>query len=174
LAIVVRIVAGPAITQRDVEKTVRPETHLAPVVIPVRLWHFQQDSLGREISFVRVRGRDFEFADHTAPGILLAVINVEKTVRLESGMKREAQQTLFIFHQGFPVLDIQKLLRVRAVAAFAHDNDAPTLLHDKHSVRAIRRLREPHRTIHGQSREHLTQSHLGQCRFGHRQGRSKD
>ena len=71
---------------------------------------------------------------YAAPGILLVVVNVKQPVRPELRMKRQPQQSLRVGVVGFAVHDVQKFLRVRAVAALAHDENAPRLFQNEKAV----------------------------------------
>ena len=55
---------------------------------------------------------------HLLRRVRLVVINVKQAVGLETGMKRQAQQAVFVVKIRMAVFDVQKLLRVTAIRAF--------------------------------------------------------
>ncbi len=94
--------------------------------------------------------------------IFLVVINVEQTVGLEAGMKRNAHQAVLIVEIRMTVLDVEKLFRVAAIRTFFDDDDFPGLADEEKPARTVRRFAHPDRTVEPQCRKRRAQFNLGQ------------
>ena len=77
-------------------------------------------------------------------------------------MKRQAQQALFETGMRLPVADVQERFEIRAVGAFADEDDAAVLFDDGETVRTIRRLGHPDQIAALQLCEHRMKLDLRQ------------
>ena len=133
---------GATVAKAEIKITVGTKSQFAALVIPKWLRHFKKNALGSHVRLVGVAGGHLKFADDAAVwkvqrlrmlvrAVFLVVINVKQAVGLEPGMKRDAQQAVFIVKIGMAVFDVQKLLRVTAVRAFFDDENSSSLVNDK-------------------------------------------
>src|SRR6266481_454959 len=96
LADVMWIVGISAVSETQIEVAIPPEDDRAPVVIPIRLRHFQQDAFSRQIRLIRIRFGNVNLAQDAAFGSLLAVIQIKQSVVLKFWVKSQSQKSFFV------------------------------------------------------------------------------
>jgi hypothetical protein len=83
----------------------------------------------------------------------LGIKNEEATILTELRVAGKAQQAFLVFYKGFPLHDVEKFLRIVAIASLAdHDNSA-ALFNDKKTAGMVRRFLHPERSVECQLRE---------------------
>lgn len=92
LRVVVRIAAATTVADADVQKAVRPERHVAAVVVGQRMRHREHLPPASRIGNVCIRGAAQELGHHDRAVGLARVVHVEPAVRAIARMKRKPEE----------------------------------------------------------------------------------
>ena len=151
LGVAIRIVAGAAVAERDIEFAVGPEGEGAAVVVPERLRHHEQFLLRRRVDAAPVAGRPQPGDDRGARVVPLRGVIDEALAGVgEPRMEGQAEQPLLVLLVGVDdaVAEVgEDAARLRTAAAgrrLDHVDDAVLLDHED-PPRAVPRVRHEHR-----------------------------
>ena len=153
LASPTRVALAAAVTQADVQHSIRAEQDLAAVVVGERLLHGEKHRLAGGVRQVRIPGRDPEHRDHRVPADV-CIVNHEPAIRGVRRVEREAEEPLFAAGRD-PVGQVQE--RRRQQRPILHDPEAAPFLHDEQPGVAGRRRQIQRKA---QARRHRVQTDL--------------
>src|SRR5205814_515169 len=131
-----RISLVAAVAQREIEIALRAEDEASRVVIGEWLWLLNEDALGADVCFGRIRFRDLHLADDAAQHVGAGVVQVELAVFRELRVEGETEQA----HFAAPDAAIRDVEEDGSVARrlIAGENDDPaSLQHQKEALRAV-------------------------------------
>ena len=145
LPVALRIAAGAAVTEPDIQVAVGAELDLTAVVVSIRLIRLQQHLFAIGISRIGIVGRDAVAGNRSIPAFV-RVVNVEDAVRPVIGIECHAQEALLVGVGADPRPNLEEE-RVLASAVF-ENGDSAVLLHDEEPTAGIAgRIRKVERTI---------------------------
>ena len=162
----VGVVAQASITQRDVEKPVRPKQDVAAPVIRQRLGNFQQHALSfrQRVRCGILGAGGAHFADHRAARVVLRVAQVKKTVLGKTRVKGDPVYPFFKKHDPLHLIPkVQKRPPLPA-AIQSHRAKFPPLHRDHLLPARIRHTGQRHRRVKFSVKRQLPQ-HDARQRF---------
>jgi hypothetical protein len=144
LAVLVGVIAGTAISVRDVEEAVGAKDEGSTVMVPVGLLEAKDFQLGGRVSLIGVVLADLEPRNNVCQPLRLQRLeNAEIPVFPESGVEREPQETFLvgIVVVGDAIMDVEQNGRFRRCLFIGKSVDHTVLRGDKNAVRAVAGVR---------------------------------
>jgi hypothetical protein len=152
LAVVVQVVRGAAIAERDVEAAVRAELDHAAVVVLVRLPDLHEDALGVRPE-APARGVRLEAREHVAARLGGGVHEEDEAVLLELRVERQAEKPLFVVRAQDLRRDVERRVGAADIGLVVEDVHAAVAFDDEEAVGAVARERDVERLLEIQIRK---------------------